>query len=268
MKLRPPGVTLALAALLAFAGCRTAEPIPEQDDLASARRAAVERRLDPRTFELLSRMAELVVARERQLAHFASVGKEYFRVFGAGGDPRFDWAHEVECCVLLAGVSDPEPRMREVARRLLEFEQAHVWADLAQFRELPRTDARLDAALLAVRIATGWPEERIMAFDFDSLPFPDKVSAPAAPAKSVDECGDELLRATTELLKLAAKSPPPEPAVTEAALGRLRAARIALAECYLYREWKKLRAEKSAASLAAWRIALARYRLEKSFPGL
>lgn len=267
MKLRPPGVTFALAAVLCVAasGCRTTEPPPERDDLASARRAAVERRLDPRTFELLSRMAGLVVARERQLAQYGSVGKEYFRVFGATRDPRFAWAHEVECCVLLAGVPDPEPRMRKVARRMLEFEQSWEWANLAYFRELPRSDARLEAALIALRISTGWPEERIMMFDFDSLPFPDMEPAPAAPEKSVDECGMELLRATADLLKLAAKSPPPDKAVTDAALRRLREARIALAKCYLYREWKNLRAEESAAALAGWRIAKARCELEKSF---
>jgi len=238
------------------------------DDLDSACDDAVERRLEPRTFELLSRMADLVVSRERQLAHFEAAGNEYFRAFGAGNDPRFVWAHEVECYVQLAAASDPEPRMREVARRLLEFEQARDWAVLAGVRELPRSDARLDAALMALRISTGWSEERIMSFDFDSLPVPEKALPPVRPQRSVEACGAELLRATRALLALAAASPPPEKPELEAAQTRVRSARVALAECYLHRAWEGLRSGRSPATLAAWRIAKARYELEKSFSGL
>ena len=238
------------------------------DDLASACDDAVGRRLEPRTFELLSRMADLVVSRERQLAHFEAAGDEYFRVFDAGRDPRFVWAHEVECYVRLATSSDPEPRMREVARRLLEFEQAREWANLAGVRELPRSDARLDAALMALRISTGWSEERIMSFDFDSLPVPDKEPPPVRPERTVELCGAELLRATRTLLALAAASPPPGKAELEAALTRVRSARVGLAECYLYRAWEELRSGRSSVALAAWRIAKARLDLEKSFPGL
>ena len=81
------------------------------------------------------------------------------------------------------------------------------------------------------------------------------------------ECGDELLRATAELLALTAKSPPPGEAEKAAALKRLREARVALAECYLHREWKNWRADASDVALDGWRIARARYELEKSFPG-
>lgn len=260
--------TALFAAALVLAGCRAMWRANGPDDLDSACDDAVERRLEPRTFELLSRMADLVVARERQLAHFEAAGNDYFRVFGAGNDPRFVWAHEVECYVRFAASSDPEPRVREVARQLLEFEQSCEWANLAQFRELPRSDARLDAALMALRISTGWSEERIMSFDFDSLPVPGTEPLPVRPERSVEACGAELLRATRELLSLAAASPPPEKTVLEAAQTRVRSARVALAECYLDRAWKGLRSGRSPATLAAWRIANARYELEKSFPGL
>ena len=238
------------------------------DDLDSACDDAVERRLEPRTFELLSRMADLVVSRERQLAQYEASGNEYFRVFGAGDDPRFVWAHEVECYMRFAASPDPEPRVRVVARKLLEFEQAREWANLAQFRERPRSDAGLDAALMALRISTGWSEERIMSFDFDSLPAPGREPPPVDPERSVEACGAELLRATRALLALAAASPPPEKPELEAALDAVRSARIALAECYLYRALVRLGVDRSPGTLAAWRIARARLELEKSFSGL
>lgn len=262
------GATLFSALVLAFAGCRPIWRPNVPDDLSAACDDAVERRLDPRTFELLSRMADLVVSRERQLAQYETVGKEYFRVFGAGDDPRFVWAHEAECCVRLAAVSDPEPRMRNAARLLLEFEQACEWANLAEFRDLPRSDARLDAALMALRISTGWPEERMMSFDFDSLPVPEKEPPPVRPKRTVEACGAELLSATRALLTLSAASPPPEKPQLEAALERVRAARLELAECYLYRAWEGLNSGRTPGALAAWRIARARQELEKSFPGL
>ena len=261
------GATLFAVLVLALAGCRSWRP-NGPDDLDSACDDAVERRLEPRTFELLSRMADLVVARERQLAHFEAAGNEYFRVFGAGDDPRFVWAHEVECYVRFAASSDPEPRVREVARRLLEFEQAREWAFLAAMRERPRSDAGFDAALMALRISTGWSEERILGFDFDSLPVPEKEPPPVRPKRSVEACGAELLRATRELLALAAASPAPEKTELEAAQSRVRSARVALAESSLYRAWEGLRSDRDPVALAAWRTARARLELEKSFPGL
>ena len=260
--------TALFAAALVLAGCRAMWRSNGPDDLNSACDDAVERRLEPRTFELLSRMADLVVARERQLAQYEAFGKEYFRVFGARNDPRFVWAHEVECYVRFAASSDPEPRVREVARQLLEFEQACEWAFLAEVRERPRSDAGLDAALMALRISTGWSEERILSFDFASLPVPGKEPPPVDPERSVEACGAELLRATRELLALAAASPPPEKTALEAARTRVCSSRVALAECYLRQAWKNLLAGRNAATLAAWRIANARYELEKSLSGL
>lgn len=277
MKFRPFRVTLCLpgAALwLALVGCGTAEAPPEQDDLASACRAAVELRLDPRTFELLSNAADRVVGYERQLARLKSAEKEDLRRFGAADDPRFVWAHEAECCVrlmLLASESpqaDPEVGMKQAARKLLEFEQAVAWARLAACMERRRGDAELDAALLTLRLSTGWPEERILGFDFSSLPEPGKPPEFAFPERGTAECAAETLRATESLLLLAGRSPRPEPKEVAAALARVRNARIALAESYLRLALRQLAAGRGPAALAAWRIAMARYELEKSFPGL
>ncbi len=107
-----------------------------------------------------------------------------------------------------------------------------------------------------------------MSFDFYSLPVPEKEPPPGRPKRTVDECGAELLSATRALLALAAASPPPEREKLDAALARVRSARLALAECYLYRAWEGLRVGRDPGALAAWRIARARNELEKSFPGL
>lgn len=271
--MRFPGLGL-VAALCVVAGCRTAGRPEARDDLASAYRAAGENKLGPRTFELLSATADRVVEYERRLTRLKSAEKEDFGRFGAADDPRFVWAHEAECCVHLALAADktpapdPEAETRKAAGRLLEFEQLAAWARLAARREAPRGDAELEAALLALRISTGWSEERILDFDFDSLPQPpERFPCSAPPERSAAECGAELVRATEALLAMAVRSPRPEEREIEGAFARVHAARLALAQCYLYRAVKDLESRRSEDALAAWRIARARYELEKVFPG-
>ncbi len=274
MKFRGFG-SVAGALIFAVAGCRTAEPVRQRDDLASANRAAIELRLAPRTFELLSNAADRVVGCERRLARLKSAEKEDFRRFGAADDPRFAWAHDAECCMRLALAADktpapdPEAEMRKIAGRLLEFEQSVAWARLAARREAPRGDAELEAALLALRISTGWSEERILDFDFDSLPSPpEAITTSFFMRGGIAEHGARLVRATEELLALAVKSPRPEPSEIEAALDRVRGARQNLASIYLQRAEDEVVKERSDAAVAAWRIAAARFELERSFPGL
>ena len=75
------------------------------------------------------------------------------------------------------------------------------------------------------------------------------------------------MRATEALLALTVKSPRPEPREIEAALDRVRRARRNLAHIYLQRAEDEVVKERSEAAVAAWRIAAARYELEKVFPG-
>ena len=267
--------TLVPALLLGLfaAGCGTMEAPEERSDLDSACRSAVELRLAPRTFEILSAAAGRVVGYERQMTRLNSAENSDFRRFGAADDPRFVWAHEAECCLRLMQAAeetppaDPEPLVKAAARRLLVFEQHVGWARFAACRELPRGNAELESALLTLRLATGWPEERIYGFDFASLPEPGSEPRFAFPERSAEQCGADLVRVTTELLALGVRSPMPEKTVLENAASRVRSARVALAECYLRQAFRDLKAERNAASLAAWRIARARYELEKSFPG-
>lgn len=265
---------LGAALCLAFAGCRTAERPEERNDLVSARRAAMERRLDPRTFELLSNAADRVVGYERQLARLKSAEKEDLGRYGAADDPRFVWAHEAECCVRLmlaadkTPAPDPELEVRKTARLLLDFEQSVAWARLAARREAPRGDAELESVLLTLRISTGWTEDRIMSFDFDSLPSPPKaITTSFVMRGSPAEHGAELVRATEALLALAARSPRPETREIEAALDRVRRARRDLARIYLQRAEDEVVKKRSEVAVAAWRIAKARYELERDFPG-
>ena len=262
-----PVLTAALL-LCAVAGCRTAPP--PRSDLDTACRAAVERRLAPRTVELLESLADRHVGRERQLARLESAVSEDFRRFGAADDPRFVWAHEVECyarMVLLPDASGAAPatRLEPVARRLLEFEQHLEWARLAACGDAA---AEREAPIIALRLATGWNEERILAFDFSSLPEPENSAPAALPAQgNIAELGAQLSRRTAELLTLCGDAAA-KPATVEAVLRRSAEARVALAAGYLSRALARWRQEKSPAALAAWRIARARYDLEKSFPGL
>ena len=268
-----PYCIAAAAVGLAVAGCQWAEALPERNDFETARRDATALGQSSRTFELLSRAAAQVAEYERRLTRLKSAESEDFRRFGAADDPRFVWAHEAECCILLmlaaseTPPADPEARMKAPARLLLEFDQAVGWARLAVRRELPRDDARLEAALLMLRLSTGWEEERILSFDYSSLPEPGKAPRFSAPERSTAECGVETVRATLALLALTVESPMPGRSKIDAALKRPRAARIALAESYLRTAAGELDAKRSDDALALWRIALARLELEKVFPG-
>jgi len=261
--------TLALAAVLAAgcSGCRTA-PAP-RNDLKTACRTAVERRLTPRTVELVEALADRHVGRERQLARIEAAVTEDFRRFGAADDPRFVWAHEVECYARMlhlpaASGAAPAERLIPAARCLLKFEQQSNWAKLALCRD---SAAEREGAVLALRLATGWSEERILDFDFSSLPEPESSEAELPAPGNLAELGAQTARRAAELLTLCGDTEA-KPETVKAALRRSAEARIALAECYLNRARQRWRQERSPAALAEWRIADARYELEKSFPKL
>lgn len=266
MKCFRPYLLLTAAVFISgIVGCRTAEVT--RGDLDAACRAAVERRLTPRTMELLENLADRHVGRDRQLARIEAAANEDFRRFGAADDPRFVWSHEVECYaqLLLPDPSgrSPAARLEPVARRLLEFEQQLEWARLAACRD---SAAEREAPLLALRLATGWSEQRILGFDFSSLPEPGKSAAAGALADPV-EPGARAARFAAELLTLCGDDKA-QPEAFRAALRSSAEARRKLAECYLNRALLRWRQEKTPAALAEWRIARARYDLEKSFPAL
>jgi len=262
-----PAAALLLAACCG-AGCRTAAP--PRGDLAAAYRAARERRLTPRTVELLENLADRHVARERQLARLETAIGEDFRRFGAADDPRFVWAHEMECYARMMHLPErsgaaPAERLKPVAEKLLKFEQQVNWAKLAACRD---SVTEREAPVLALRLATGWDEARILGFDFASLPEPPTTAASSpAPAADPAELGARVVRRAAELLTLC-DGRPAETAAVLTALRNSAAARQALAECYLALAEHRLRRDHSPAALAAWRIARARNELEKSFPEL
>lgn len=265
---------LPAAALAAFlSGCFSAKPYPG-GDFAVACRAAETLLLRSRVFDQLTLVANRAVGHERQLMRLETAEREDLRRLGAADDPRFSWAHEAECFVefLLPPESDPpaapEARMEKIVRQLLKFEQAVAWARFDACRERPRGDRELEAVLMTLRISTSWPEDRIYEFDFATLPHPGKTPALRIAKRDANVCGIEALRATSALLSLAVRSPEPDKAAYENALARSRAARIALAGTYLAEAQARWKRDQSPAALAEWRIARARYDLEKNFPRL
>ena len=159
-----PLVTAAVL-LIAAAGCRSTVQ-PTHDTFDKVVRTAVERRLLPRTYELLESLADRHVGRERQLARLETAITEDFSRFGAADDPRFVWAHEVECYARMlylppATDNSPAAQMRPAARRLIKFELS---VDLSRLAACRDSAAEREKVLLALRLATGWPDERLLGF--------------------------------------------------------------------------------------------------------
>ena len=258
---------VAAAALLISAGCRSTAVQPTHDTFDRVCRVAEERRLLPRTYELLESLADRHVGRERQLARLETAITEDFSRFNAADDPRFVWAHEVESYARMLylppeGDVSPATRMRPAARRLIRFEQT---VNLARLAASGDSAAEREQLLLALRLATGWPDERILGFDFSSLPVPESLPV-AESSGTPDSCGAQLVRLSAELLALCGRVDIPT-SVGEKELAKLRDARIALAESYLARAVREWRDGETPARLAAWRIAAARRELERDFPG-
>lgn len=225
----------------------------------------------PRTVEFLEALADRHVGRERQLARLEAAEREDFGMFTAENDPRFMWALEAECwarLLLLPRVSGatPEERMEPVAAELLKFEQKVQWAKLDELRKRPASDTEREACLLALALSTGWSGERILGFDFSSLPRPES-GGKAAPMPAGDP-GREVVKTAAEVLLLASQVPAPSDKAVENKLSELRRARIALAERYLAPAEASLRSGADGSALTAWRIARARCDLEKSSFGL
>ena len=263
-------LSLGGAVMLGAAGCRA--PEVARTDFATARAAAAERRKLPRTVEFLEALADRHVDRERRIARLSAAEHEDFSAFNAENDPRFMWALEADCWaeIMLSPGSEPdmtpEARVTPVVEKLLEFEQAVWWARLAALRDAPADDPRREECLLTLGLTTGWGAERIMAFDFSSLPLP-KPDAGKSPIPACDP-GREVVKTAAELLLMSSRVPPPEPGAVSAKLRELRRWRLALAARYLAEAETRWRSAPDAASLAAWRIARARYELEKSPGGL
>lgn len=254
------------AALVAAAGCVSVER-PTHDTFDKAVRVAVERRLLPRTYELLESLADRHVGRERQLARLETAITEDFSRFDAADDPRFVWAHEVENYARMlylppAEDTSPATRLRPAALRLIKFEMS---VDLSRLAVCRDSAAEREQVLLALRLATGWSDARLLGFDFSSLPPPEKLPAPKSSGDPA-ACGAQLVRLSAELLALCGGVNVPSSTV-EKAIAKLREARLALAESYLDRAAKAYRGGETPARLAAWRIAAARLVLERGFPG-
>lgn len=260
-----PGV--ALAASL-FSGCFS--PGIERADLDAAVTSAIERRAVPRTVEFLERLADRQVERERQLAQLAAAEREEFTDFTAENDPRFMWALEAECWARVIFNPDPagpEALISPTARQLLEFEQSVLWAKLDMLRRDPAAERERAGCLLALGMTTGWSEDRLARFDFSSLPKPEpKVEEQSEPREDAEDPGKALVMLAAELLVLSAQAPPPREEI-ESHLTKLSAARIALAKRYLDKAEKRLREAPDDAAVAEWRIARARYRLERAVSG-
>jgi len=263
---RLASLILASALLGGVAGCRSTQQQPTHDTFDRVCRVAEERRLLPRTYELLESLADRHVGRERQLARLETAITEDFSRFDAADDPRFVWAHEVESYARMLylppeGDVSPATRMRPAARRLIRFEQTVNLARLAAVGSA----AEREQVLLALRLATGWQDERILGFDFSSLPVPENLPV-AESSGTPDACGAQLVRLSAELLALCGRVDIPT-SVVERELAKLRDARVALAESYLARAVREWRDGETPARLAAWRIAAARRELERDFPG-
>ena len=266
MSLRHIASLLCLAVLGAVCGCRTGQDAPPSD-LGAACRAACARRLVPRTVELLEELAGIHLGREQQAARLAAAGREDYSRNTAENDPRFNWLLEAELCPLVLFSSrtgeTPEKRIEPAVREMLDFEQRVLWAKFDLLRSRPADDRERRECVLALELTTNWSPERIEAFDFSSLPVPEKGH------RTVAFYGVNItatLRTAAELLLLDPQGTPPAPASLAAGMDELGAGRVALAVHYLRNAEKEYAAAPGPETLAKWRIADARYVFEKSIP--
>ena len=256
---------IALGAVF-WGGCIGREDTPISD-LGTACRAAYDRRLVPRTVELLEELAGIHLGREQQAARLEAAAGEDYSGSNAENDPRFNWLLEAELCPLVVFASKsgetPEKRMEPVVREMLLFEQRVSWAKFALLKSRPADDRERRDCILALELTTGWTPERIEAFDFFSLPVPEDGMRTAA------LCGANItavLHTAAELLLLDPQGTPPDRALLAAKMNELSVGRIALALHYLRSAETAYAAAPGPETLLRWRIADSRYAFENSIP--
>ena len=260
-----PAVGIALGALFC-GGCIRPET-PPVSDLGSAVAAAGERRLVPRTVELLEELAGIHLGKERYSARLEAAAGSDYSGSTAENDPRFNRLLEVELCTLMVFSAKPgetlEKRLSPVVREMLDFEQMVLWSKFDRLKGRPAGDGERGECVLALELTTGWEPARIGEFRFSSLPVPETWKRPAG---SVGADLRAVLRTAAELLLLDPQGNAPDRAMTAAKLEELRIGREALAEHYLRDAEKAYAAAPGAETLARWRIAAARYIFETSVP--
>ena len=256
---RPGKVAAAWFGVLALTfGCVSERP-PEVSDLRTAVAAACERRLVPRTVELLEELAGNHLGRERLAARLEAAANDDCRGRTAENDPRFNWLLEAELCADMVfsvpGETALEKRMEPVVRGMLRFEQRVLWAKFALLKERPAEDRERRECVLALELTTGWEPARIEAFDLASLELPEPGSVTAKPVRGDASAA---LRPAAELLLIDPRESEAKRELIAARLAEIRSGRVALAERYLCDAEAAYAARRDAASLAAWRIARAR----------
>ena len=260
-----PACGIALAAVFC-GGCIQPET-PQVSDLGSAVAAAGERRLVPRTVELLEELAGIHLGKEQQSARLEAAAGGDYSGSTAENDPRFNWLLEAELCTLMVFSAKPdetlEKRLSPVVREMLDFEQRVLWSKFAWLKERPAGDGERSECVLALELTTGWEPARIGEFRFSSLPTPETWRRTAG---SVGADIRAVLRTAAELLLLDPQGNAPDRVMIAAKLEELRVGRAALAEHYLRNAEKAYAAAPGAETLAQWRIAAARYIFETSVP--
>ena len=246
-------------------GCLSSDPPPS--DLGTACHAACERRLVPRTVELLEELAGIHLGREQRATRLEAAGRETYSGNTAENDPRFNWLREAELCPLMIFSSrqseTPEKRMEPAVREMLLFEQRVLWAKFASLQPRPADDRERRECVLALELTTGWAPARIEAFDLSSLPVPEPGHRTAA-LYGVNISA--VLRTAAELLLLDPQGAPPDRKLLASKMDELCLGRRALAVHYLRDAEAAYAAAPDAAALEKWRIADARYILEHSIP--
>ena len=267
MRLRHIAAVLGIAlGAVAGGGCIRGGQAPVSD-LGTACAAACERRLVPRTVELLEELAGIHLGREQQAARLEAAGRQDYSGNDAESDPRFNRLREAELCPLMLFSSRPgetlETRLEPPVREMLSFEQRVLWAKFALLKPRPAEDRERRECVLALELTTGWTPERIEAFDFSSLPVPEKGHRTVA---LYGENISALLRSAAALLLLDPHGAPPDRTSLAAKMDELAAGRVALAVHYLRNAEAAYAAAPGPETLAKWRIADARYAFEKSIP--
>ena len=258
------GVLFCIAAFCG--GCLRPDP-PPASDFGAACHAAYERRLVPRTVELLEELAGIHLGRAHQATRIAAAARADHSGSTAGNDPRFNYLREAELCTLMifsTRQSDPpEKRMEPAARAMLLFEQHVQWAKFALLKPRPADDRERRECVLALELTTGWTPERIEGFDFTSLPVPEPGERTAALfAVNISA----VLRTAAELLLLDPQGAQIDRAALAAKMNEASLGRKALAVHYLRDAEAAYAAAPGPETLEKWRIARARYDFENSIP--
>lgn len=262
-------VAAALFGVLVLAAGCVSECPPEVSDIRTAVAAACERRLVPKTVELLEELAENHLGRERLAARLEAASNDDCRGRTAENDPRFNWLLEAELYADMVfsapGETTPEKRMEPVVRGMLRFEQRMLWAKFASLKERPADDRERRECVLALELTTGWDPARIETFDLASLEVPERGGVGSAKAVRGDASAS--LRAAAELLLVDPQESEAKRELISAKLVEIRSGRVALAVKYLRAAEAEYAAKRDSASLAAWRIAKARCDFESQARG-